>query len=129
MARALTGRQNIVTMQGKVSIMIYPDIPLLKESLLGAYHGRTFGAMAVTKSKTVYSDSVAPLMARSLIFHAADMLILHLAWGFLDSVSVLAPASSSTIHSTFNLDGTMSIPTSPSSLTADFTEGYSGNHH
>ncbi|KAJ3871927.1 acetylornithine aminotransferase [Lentinula edodes] len=43
MARALTGRQNIVTMQG-------------------AYHGRTFGAMAVTKSKTVYSDSVAPLM-------------------------------------------------------------------
>ncbi|KAJ3716654.1 acetylornithine aminotransferase [Lentinula raphanica] len=43
MARVLTGRQNIITMQG-------------------AYHGRTFGAMAVTKSKTVYSDGVAPLM-------------------------------------------------------------------
>ncbi|KAJ3997323.1 acetylornithine aminotransferase [Lentinula boryana] len=43
MARTLTGRQNIITMQG-------------------AYHGRTFGAMAVTKSKTVYSDGVAPLM-------------------------------------------------------------------
>jgi len=28
----------------------------------GAYHGRTFGAMAVTKSKTIYSKGVAPLM-------------------------------------------------------------------
>ncbi|KAI0779338.1 acetylornithine aminotransferase [Fomes fomentarius] len=43
MARILTGRQNIISMQG-------------------AYHGRTFGAMAVTKSKTVYSEGVHPLM-------------------------------------------------------------------
>ncbi|KAK2467236.1 hypothetical protein APHAL10511_000785 [Amanita phalloides] len=43
MARVFTGRQNIISMQG-------------------AYHGRTFGAMAVTKSKTVYSQGVAPLM-------------------------------------------------------------------
>ncbi|KAJ7634935.1 acetylornithine aminotransferase [Roridomyces roridus] len=43
MARTATGRQNIITMQG-------------------AYHGRTFGAMAVTRSKTVYSAGVAPLM-------------------------------------------------------------------
>ncbi|PFH46456.1 hypothetical protein AMATHDRAFT_7785 [Amanita thiersii Skay4041] len=43
MARVFTGRQNIITMQG-------------------AYHGRTFGAMAVTKSKTIYSQGVAPLM-------------------------------------------------------------------
>ncbi|KAF9078341.1 acetylornithine aminotransferase [Rhodocollybia butyracea] len=43
MARVITGRQNIISMQG-------------------AYHGRTFGAMAVTKSKTIYSDGVAPLM-------------------------------------------------------------------
>ncbi|OBZ70835.1 Acetylornithine aminotransferase [Grifola frondosa] len=28
----------------------------------GAYHGRTFGAMAVTKSKTIYSEGVHPLM-------------------------------------------------------------------
>ncbi|RPD75323.1 hypothetical protein L226DRAFT_462642 [Lentinus tigrinus ALCF2SS1-7] len=43
MARAVTGRQNIINMQG-------------------AYHGRTFGAMAVTKSKTIYSEGVHPLM-------------------------------------------------------------------
>ncbi|KAF8631981.1 hypothetical protein AX15_002092 [Amanita polypyramis BW_CC] len=43
MARIFTGRQNIISMQG-------------------GYHGRTYGAMAVTKSKTVYSKGVAPLM-------------------------------------------------------------------
>ncbi|EGN99716.1 hypothetical protein SERLA73DRAFT_52008 [Serpula lacrymans var. lacrymans S7.3] len=43
MARTITGRQNIISMQG-------------------GYHGRTFGAMAVTKSKTVYSEGFAPLM-------------------------------------------------------------------
>ncbi|KAI0744250.1 pyridoxal phosphate-dependent transferase [Daedaleopsis nitida] len=43
MARIMTGRQNIISMQG-------------------AYHGRTFGAMAVTKSKTIYSEGVHPLM-------------------------------------------------------------------
>ncbi|GBE81149.1 Acetylornithine aminotransferase, mitochondrial [Sparassis crispa] len=42
-ARTVTGRQNIIAMQG-------------------GYHGRTFGAMAVTKSKTVYSEGVFPLM-------------------------------------------------------------------
>jgi 4-aminobutyrate aminotransferase len=43
MSRTITGRQNIIVMQG-------------------GYHGRTFGAMAVTKSKTIYSEGVAPLM-------------------------------------------------------------------
>ncbi|KAI0705108.1 pyridoxal phosphate-dependent transferase [Cerioporus squamosus] len=43
LARTVTGRQNIITMQG-------------------AYHGRTFGAMALTKSKTIYSEGVHPLM-------------------------------------------------------------------
>ncbi|KAF7793903.1 hypothetical protein EIP86_005025 [Pleurotus ostreatoroseus] len=43
MARAFTGRQNIIAMQG-------------------AYHGRTMGAMAVTKSKTIYSAGFHPLM-------------------------------------------------------------------
>ncbi|TCD60161.1 hypothetical protein EIP91_010632 [Steccherinum ochraceum] len=42
-ARGVTGKQNIITMQG-------------------AYHGRTYGAMAVTKSKTGYSESFHPLM-------------------------------------------------------------------
>ncbi|KAI0785691.1 acetylornithine aminotransferase [Abortiporus biennis] len=43
MARVITGKQNIIAMQG-------------------GYHGRTFGAMAVTKSKTVYSEGFHPLM-------------------------------------------------------------------
>jgi 4-aminobutyrate aminotransferase len=43
MARVFTGRQNIISMQG-------------------GYHGRTYGAMAITKNKTVYSQGVAPLM-------------------------------------------------------------------
>ena len=45
MARTFTGRQNIISMQG-------------------GYHGRTFGAMAVTKSKTIYSEGFHPLMVR-----------------------------------------------------------------
>ena len=45
MARTFTGRQNIIAMQG-------------------GYHGRTYGAMAVTKSKTIYSEGTMPLMVR-----------------------------------------------------------------
>ncbi|KAJ7127303.1 pyridoxal phosphate-dependent transferase [Mycena crocata] len=43
LARTATGRQNIICMQG-------------------AYHGRTFGAMAVTRSKTIFSSGVMPYM-------------------------------------------------------------------
>jgi 4-aminobutyrate aminotransferase len=43
MVRSITRKQNIITMQG-------------------AYHGRTFGAMAITKSKTIYADGFSPLM-------------------------------------------------------------------
>ena len=43
MSRTITGKQNIIAMQG-------------------GYHGRTFGAMAVTKSKTIYSEGFHPLM-------------------------------------------------------------------
>lgn len=43
MARIITGKQNIISMQG-------------------AYHGRTYGAMALTKSKTIYSLGQSPLM-------------------------------------------------------------------
>ena len=45
MVRSITRKQNIVAMQG-------------------AFHGRTFGAMAVTKSKTLYADGSSPLMVR-----------------------------------------------------------------
>ena len=43
MARVFTGKQNIISMQG-------------------GYHGRTYGAMALTTSKTVYSEGFHPLM-------------------------------------------------------------------
>ncbi len=43
MARYITKRQNVIVMHG-------------------AYHGRTFGAMALTRSKTVYFDGSEPLM-------------------------------------------------------------------
>ena len=34
----------------------------LTPAFTGAYHGRTFGALGVTKSKTIYGEGVAPLM-------------------------------------------------------------------
>ncbi|KAF8514152.1 pyridoxal phosphate-dependent transferase [Gautieria morchelliformis] len=43
LARTATGRQNIIAMQG-------------------GYHGRTYGSMAVTSSKTIYSQGIGPLM-------------------------------------------------------------------
>ncbi|KAG6816562.1 hypothetical protein H0H93_007955, partial [Arthromyces matolae] len=43
LARVATGRQHIIAMQG-------------------GYHGRTYGAMSVTSSKTIYSEGVFPIM-------------------------------------------------------------------
>lgn len=51
MARIITGKQNIISMQG-------------------AYHGRTMGAVAVTKSKTGYAEGTHPLMVRCLVVYA-----------------------------------------------------------
>lgn len=45
LARHATGKQNIIVVQG-------------------SYHGRTFGTMALTKSKTIYGAGYAPLMVR-----------------------------------------------------------------
>jgi 4-aminobutyrate aminotransferase len=45
LARHATQKQNIIVVQG-------------------SYHGRTFGTMAMTKSKTVYGEGFAPLMVR-----------------------------------------------------------------
>lgn len=43
LARHVTKKQNIIVMQG-------------------SYHGRTFGTMAMTRSKTIYGENYAPLM-------------------------------------------------------------------
>jgi 4-aminobutyrate aminotransferase len=59
MARIVTGRQNIICMQGTSGFHL---IVLFSKMSPGAFHGHTFGAMAVTKSKTIYSKGVAPLM-------------------------------------------------------------------
>lgn len=50
MARLFTKKQNIIAMGG-------------------AYHGRTYGAMALTKSKTIYSEGTGPLMVRHTPSH------------------------------------------------------------
>lgn len=44
LARHATKKQNIIVMQG-------------------SYHGRTFGTMAMTRSKTIYGENFAPLMS------------------------------------------------------------------
>jgi 4-aminobutyrate aminotransferase-like enzyme len=54
MVRGITRKQNIITMQG-------------------AFHGRTFGAMAVTKSKTIYADGSSPLMVRLRHVHHSSL--------------------------------------------------------
>ena len=59
MARVITGKQNIISMQGQPSITFMLTLPHIKP---GGYHGRTFGAMAITKSRIGYSEGVHPLM-------------------------------------------------------------------
>lgn len=61
MARIFTGRQNIICMQGMLIITQSGQWIIIHT---GAYHGRTYGAMAVTKSKTSYSEGFFPLMVR-----------------------------------------------------------------
>jgi 4-aminobutyrate aminotransferase-like enzyme len=82
MARTITGKQNIIAMQG-------------------GYHGRTFGAMAVTKSKTIYSEGFHPLMV-SVISNAWCSTVLTrslpIARCFLNAVPILAPARRRFLH-------------------------------
>ena len=61
MARTITGKQNIISMQG-------------------GYHGRTFGAMAVTKSKTIYSEGFHPLMVNAILDIVCSTLNLQLTY-------------------------------------------------
>jgi Aminotransferase class-III len=59
MVRGITRKQNIITMQG-------------------AFHGRTFGAMAITKSKTIYADGSSPLMVSHSPFTVS--VVLCVGW-------------------------------------------------
>ena len=64
MSRAVTRRQNIIAMQGMSRERCCCHVDR-STYLPGGYHGRTYGAMAVTKSKPVYSEGFGPLMVCS----------------------------------------------------------------
>ena len=79
MARIYTGRKGIIAMQGlplgsnhsrcqKYELTDHP----------GGYHGRTFGAMAVTRSKTIYSEGSGPLMVSLMSAGCSALLIVPL---------------------------------------------------
>ena len=61
MARIYTGRKGIIAMQGLPRSSNRSQSRELTDRA-GGYHGRTFGAMAVTRSKTIYSEGSDPLM-------------------------------------------------------------------
>ena len=79
MARIYTGRKGIIAMQG---LPLSSDHSRCRECELighvGGYHGRTFGAMAVTRSKTIYSEGSDPLMVRLVPAGGSTLLIVPL---------------------------------------------------
>jgi len=95
MARWFTGRQNIICMQG-------------------AYHGRTFGAMAVTKSKTIYSAGAHPLMP--------GVFSIPYPYWHQQNLPVTTPSSTLTANSLFQLDLILSQQTSPADTAAIIVE-------
>ncbi|KAJ8508677.1 hypothetical protein ONZ45_g9083 [Pleurotus djamor] len=95
MARTITGRQNIITMQG-------------------AYHGRTFGAMAVTKSKTVYSQGFMPLMP--------GVFTTPFPYWHQWNVPPSTPTSKLTRDSLYQLDLLLSQQTTPKDTAAILVE-------
>lgn len=78
LARTKTGKQNVIVMQGKnILLLALRGMGELKPQP-GAYHGRTYGAMALTRSKTVYAKGVHPLIVghRSRLSPTSTMLTL-----------------------------------------------------
>lgn len=74
MARIYTGRTAIVTMQGLPRFFFLLSEPPTDQPV-GGYHGRTFGAMAVTRSKTIYSEGSGPHMVRQVSMADSALLI------------------------------------------------------
>ncbi|KAF5340507.1 hypothetical protein D9757_014671 [Collybiopsis confluens] len=95
MARVLTGRQNIIAMQG-------------------GYHGRTYGSMAVTKSKTIYSDGAAPLMP--------GVFSIPFPYWHQHGLPTSAPTSVLTEQSLYQLHLLLSQQTSPNDTAAIIVE-------
>jgi 4-aminobutyrate aminotransferase len=97
MVRIMTGKQNIIAMQGKNFVYIYL-FSLLIDITSGGYHGRTFGAMALTKSKISYSEGNHPLMVGLKLQYFPKRSKLYEDGGISYPISILA-STWSTNHS------------------------------
>jgi 4-aminobutyrate aminotransferase len=95
MARWFTKKQNIICMQG-------------------AYHGRTFGAMAVTKSKTIYSAGTHPLMP--------GVFSIPYPYWHQSNVPVITPAADLSAHSLYQLELLLAQQTAPADTAAIIIE-------
>jgi 4-aminobutyrate aminotransferase len=95
MARWFTKKQNIICMQG-------------------AYHGRTFGAMAVTKSKTIYSAGTHPLMP--------GVFSIPYPYWHQSNVPVSTPAADLSAHSLYQLELLLAQQTAPADTAAIIIE-------
>jgi len=79
LARQATGKQNIICFQG-------------------AYHGRTMGSGAVTRSKPIYTQGTGPLMVSSTVAYIHTALAEITAWRVHYSLPLLARARCSPFH-------------------------------
>lgn len=68
--------------------------------LLGAYHGRTFGTMALTKSKTIYSEGSSPLMVCRVygVSYFDPSLNTLIARGVYNAIPILASEPFTPLH-------------------------------
>ena len=97
----------------------------------GGYHGRTFGAMAVTKSKTIYSLGVAPLMVSALsLLHlmsshfSCQPGVFSTPYPFWHSSNLPSTTSAQTLtaNSLYQLELLLSQQTAPSDTAAIIVE-------
>ncbi|PPQ79137.1 hypothetical protein CVT25_002870 [Psilocybe cyanescens] len=107
MARWFTKRQNIICMQG-------------------AYHGRTFGAMAVTKSKTIYSAGTHPLMVQHIApltaINKPGVFSIPYPYWHQSNMPVNTPASVLADNALYQLDLLLAQQTAPADTAAIIVE-------
>ncbi|KXN84383.1 5-aminovalerate aminotransferase DavT [Leucoagaricus sp. SymC.cos] len=99
MARYITGRQNVICMQG-------------------GYHGRTYGAMAVTRSKTIYSEFTGPLMP--------GVFSIPFPYWHHFNLPPSTPAHELVAQSLYQLDLTLAQQSAPKDTAAIIVEGVLG---
>ncbi|KAJ3511761.1 hypothetical protein NLJ89_g3910 [Agrocybe chaxingu] len=84
------------------------------DSRTGGYHGRTFGAMAVTKSKTIYSAGVHPLMP--------GVYSIPYPYWHQSNLPLNTPASVLSSNSLYQLELLLAQQTSPTDTAAIIIE-------